>query len=821
MKTKLKEWLLAQQDTLDEIIADAATTFYENNKHHPNFNYDLKKCHEESYNLVRGKDLCYDRPNTAFSYSLWYHARRVNTFLSFFTDKLYELQGQRIEIFDLGAGAGAVQWSLGLIYAGLKRLNLVPPKITVVNIDTSPFMLLYCRDYLWKNFCKKYPEIDIDFKVCYSVNSWNNEENIQTTNPWLVSSYLFDISDNKKEIALDFLKLVSKYKPSTVLLLTSSQPAKREFLKELESTFKRDGYSSVEVTETSLLFNRPLSKVNTLRLAWGALLGVSPLKRLTSWSDHSYSGLILTKVQTGFNLIKPAINITNIDIFNPPITVRRDVKLNPKQLEAADNIDRAVVIVGPAGCGKSIVITERLKNIVEQNNYNPKLKILLTTFNKGLIGKLAEWTKDVLDKNKYSFRYDTNYNGYADKSSHFTFTGSPETNIRLLHFDMLPKLLGGVQYHGLVNKDAHLNIIEKIILTVKQDQGIIDRRYDNILNAEFIFEEYHRVVYGLQYFTREQYLNGTRIGRGNNPSLPKNSNRREIIWKCIKSYFYTINPKKIQSFTTRRQEFLTKLRNETTHIKYDYIIVDEFQDCTNADFDIFYRMLDNPDRLILAGDLAQAIHIGKAARIPRDERMSRRRFHRLEGSYRLPVRISECIRKLSDKIVESWSNEEGVNNISPYKASPPGARPIVVYAASVKEISYKIKSIFDAYKIYDLKRVCILEKDNELHHQLRAVGLESETDTILSLKGLEKECIIWSTRIPLEYEKEVYEFTYTILTRTSSLLIVALSDNTNPIYKQVVGMLDRERLIFWDKVTEDKFDSFCEDVEVIPVVDEA
>jgi hypothetical protein len=819
MKAEFKSWLINQQEILDAIIADAASNYLLSNKGQPNFSYDIKKCHEESYLLIQGKDLCYDRPNTAFSYSLWYHARRVNTFISFFAEKLFNLQGQHVEIFDLGAGAGAVQWALGLVYVGLKKLGLQPPKITLINVDTSPFMLHYNRDYLWQAFLKQYPEIDAGFQVRYSVNSWSNEENLNTSNPWLVSSYLFDISDNKIEIARDFMKLIAKYNPSTVLLLTSSQPEKREFLKALEAAFHKSGYTSSAVGDTNLLFNKPITKTNALRLQLGQKLNVDPLQRAASWSDYSYSGLILTKQQAEMGFGQKRID--EIKIFNPPITVRREVQLNPQQIEASGNSDRAVVIVGPAGCGKSIVITERIKNIVEAENYNPNLKILLTTFNKGLLGRLAEWLNDILDKERYTFKTDTNFYGYADKSSHFTFKGSNRTNIRLLHFDMLPKFLGNVTYNGLVVQQRHFDILDAVIQEVKTEHAITDDRFDMILNHDFLFEEYHRVVYGLQYFTKEQYLKERRVGRGNNPSLPRNSQRRELVWTCVVKYYQKLTNTNTQSFTTRRQELLSKVRKGEVNVKFDYILVDEFQDCTNADFEIFFRMLDNPDRLIIAGDLAQAVHIGTAARVPRDERMARRKFFRLEGSYRLPVRISECIKGLSDKIVEKFDGEEGVNGISPYKASPPGARPVIVYAPTLAEIGEKIKNVFATYKIYDLKRACILEKDLELCKELNRIGVGSETDTILSLKGLEKECVIWSTRIPLEYEKEVYEFAYTILTRTSSILIIALSDNTQEVYKATIGLLKRDRLIFWDKATEDRFESFCKPVGNITVVDEA
>jgi hypothetical protein len=253
---------------------------------------------------------------------------------------------------------------------------------------------------------------------------------------------------------------------------------------------------------------------------------------------------------------------------------------------------------------------------------------------------------------------------------------------------------------------------------------------------------------------------------------------------------------------------------------YDYILVDEFQDCTEADFEIFYSMIKDPNNFTIAGDLAQSIHLGTAARIPRDERMTRRQFYRLDGSYRLPVRISECIKQLSTAIVQRFGNDEGVTDITPYKGSPPGSRPIVVYGQTYVEVAEKVKEVFKHYKIYDLERVTILEKDTELQREIIKRNLIAETDTILSLKGLEKECVLWSTRIPLEFEKEVFEFAYTIVTRTSCILIIAITDKTQNVYKKILGLLNSERLIMWDKETEQKFATFCEEYEPETIEDE-
>jgi len=828
---QLLSWLNAQQSTLDQLIYKSGLDFFEQSQKKPAFNkeqfvYDIGECQSESYNLINDQDLCYDRPNTAFAYSLWYHARRVNTFLTFFAKKLLTTQETNIEIFDLGAGTGAVQWSVGLVLQAMHEAKLKTPKVRIINIDSSPFMLHYSKEFLWKQFSSKYTHCQ-SLEIDYEVNSWNNARKISVSNPWLAASYLFDISDDKDVIKNDFISLVNTYNPTTVLLLTSAQPKKKELLSTLSNEFKNFGYKTDEVLSSSLIFKGNLESVNSFRKHLYTLTKVSSVAREASWTDSSFVGTILSKPVQKEMFGVQQTKIETFSLYNPPLKVRRDIKLNDLQKRAARNSNQPSVIVGPAGCGKSVVITERIKNIIEENEYNPNLKILVTTFNKGLVKGLGDWLTDILDITKHKRRFDKNFHGYDDGSSHFTFTNSTETNIRLLHFDMLPKHIGGIRYTWEVEQTHH-KILNEIIAQVVAEDKIKVETYANILNSEFLFEEYHRVIYGLQCRIRdgeEQYLNLKRAGRGNNPSLQKNSIRRKLVWKCLENYGNRIYSKEhnvftVQSFTTRRQMFLFNLKTNKIPVKYDYIIVDEFQDCTNADFEIFFQLLKDPDRLIIAGDLAQAVHIGKAARIPRDERMLRRTVHRLEGSYRLPVRISECIKDLSIKISESFGGDEGASVITPYKGSPPGARPIIVYGASLQEVVLKVKAIFDCYKIYDLNQITILEKDPTLTQELRKLGIGTESDTILRLKGLEKECILWSTRAEIEFEKEVYEFIYTILTRTSSILIVALFNETKPIYKRVINLLRKDRIIFWDTITKQKFNEFCEQTEIEILADE-
>ena len=810
---ELRKWILEQQSTLDIITARACKDFWEANKIFSHFPYDLKLTHEESYELVNGRDLCYDRTSTALTYALWYHPRRINTFLSFFLDHLINFSGRKIQLFDLGAGTGAVQWAILLVSAGLQKFGLPTPKLSIINIDTSPFMLYFNRDYLWQHFIRQYNIDSLDISIEYSINSWNNEYNFESANTVIASSYLFDSSDNKEIIKQDFIELVKRYNPASLLLLTSQN--KREYLNSLSADFRSLGYTIDTKSSNTLLYNRPLESINTFR---GELFvsypEIAPLNRSTSWVDPSYFGLTISKQQTSlaFSESKP---IERIDIFSPPIKFISEITLNENQKKASRFSNSPSVIIGPAGCGKSIVIAEKIYSTISQFNYASTLSILVTTFNKSLIEQITKWLNELIDKQKS--RKSINNGGV-----YFHFTGSPAPNITLLHFDILPLRIGNVPFYGLVNERVHEEIMLQILNQVKKENGITGNQYDNILNVDFLLEEYHRVIYGLEINlnNENEYQEVLRTGRGRNPSLPKNDTRRNLVFQVLRKYEIHVTNNNVPSFTIRRRRFLASLEKLPANRKYDYLFVDEFQDCTQADFRIFNLLLKDPDHLCVAGDLAQAVHIGKSARIPRFEDMAKRQFHRLQGSYRLPVRVSEAIKPVSEAIKLGFNNEDGVGVITPYKGAPPGSRPIVVYAPSLESIASKIQSIFQIYSVYDIDFITILEKDHDLCRALNHKGIRAETDTILRLKGLEKKCIVWSTRANLEYEKEVYEFVYTILSRTSCILIIALSDNSLEVYKPVIGKLDSRRLILWDNETASKFSEFCQEAEIMASVDE-
>ena len=811
----LKEWIESQASDLDKITTCACRQFREDHeKPKQHFKYDLKWAYNECYGLSQGKDLCYDRMTTPLAYASWYHPKRVNTFLSHFIDQLAMHPDHEIHIFDLGAGTGAVQWAFALAAKGARALGFRMPSAHIVNIDTSPLMLNFNRDYLWHVFEQRYDTANsLGLTWEYTANSWNNtsgKKAPKNINTIIAANYLFDASDDSQKIADNFIDLAEKYEPALLLILTSEQKGK--LLTELKARLGNYGYSVHDTKNRAFNFDADLCRLQALRDELG-LKG----KKVT-WSDDGLpsSGIVISRQQQSLYLpnAKP---IKKMHLHKPPIQVISDMSLNNKQRKAAEFSDAPTIIVGPAGCGKSVVIAKKVFNTVKHDKYSPK-KILVTTFNKEVINQLAKWIKDLFDHTEIETK--------ENKGEFYISIG--ESEITLMHFDIIPTRIGGIKCRIDVDSKYNMDKMAEFAQKTKEEKNIIGNKFDDILNPEFLLEEYHRVIYGLEVGIKnaeDKYQKITRTGRGRTPRLGRKSEKRALVFATLSKYANHVcrnREKEIDSFIIRRQLLLNELQlpDFSDDKKYDYIFVDEFQDCTQADFKIFNQLLRDPDHLTIAGDLAQAVHLGSSAKIPRFEDMSKRKNLELEGSYRLPVRISEAIKPISESIQRKSNHEEGVEVVIPYKGSPPGARPIVVYANSLDGMCPKIERALHFYKIYGFDEVTILEKDEELRDKLKAKNVDYQTDSILRLKGLEKKCILWSTRIPIEREREKYEFVYTILSRTSSILIIALFDDACEYYKPIISRLKKERLIFWDKETEEKFPDFCIEEEITPNIDE-
>lgn len=774
---------------------------------YPNFGYDLQCAQKEAYSLMNSDDLCYDRYTTPLAYSLWYQARRKNVFVSHFLDKIVEActSGRPVEIFDLGAGTGCVQFCFGLALVASIRLKNVTPLIRIINVDSSPFMLNYLRSYLWPVAVKYYPELKI-LPVEYHVYSWSNKGDFSITNPWLGASYLFDSSENEEYLLSNFDELIRAFDLAKVLLLTSAQQKKRQLMNSLSLKLRNKSYQLVSNTGSTSVFQ---GELNTLTAFRQELVKDYNLKASASpviWADGSYTAVGLERNQSGF-AFDTRRRPQELDIFNPPLRVRRDVQLNDAQKKAARFETSSTVITGPAGCGKSIIVTEKIINILEQYGWQGSLQILVTTFNISLLKQLRSWVTDLITARSKQIKqlYYRLTNNEYDGTGKLMTGADFQIVIEFVHFEMLAKQVGNVKYIPF-DESVHVRKLSAIVTEVREELQIPERNMRNILTPEFLIEEYHRIIYGMQCRIKlgiNAYLDVDRTGRGKRLDR---ATHRPAVWKALHKYatWMANDLNAGQSFMARRQLLYNGLLDGSIKSKYDYLFVDEFQDCTRTDSEIKNMLLHDTNRLVLAGDMAQAVHIGQSGFIPKDPN---RKKYRLKGSYRLPFLICEAIYPLSREINIASVNKDGTAEITPYNGAPPGARPLFVYADNHTQLAANLIAIKNAYAVFDLKRITIMEKDEELCKAARQPTLPVETTTILRLKGLEKEFVVWSLQADIEYEDEVMEFAYTIMTRTNCMLIIASTRDAQSVYKKVLPYLRPDRIIFWDFESENSFKS--------------
>lgn len=833
MDTKLTDcirWIRGQQDTLDRVLADTARSYFDNLGKRPNGVYDLGAATKESYRLSQGKDLCYDRPSTGLVYGLWYHARRVNKCLSLVMLALWQAEERSVQVYDLGAGTGAFMWALALGGQAMKEQGVTPPRLRVINLDTSPFMLHYLQ-HLWRNLSKQYDFCkEIDYQC--ELNTWH-EPDQPYSDAWLCASYLFDHEDKKESLSLDFKAIVDELEPRRIILSTSAQEKKVAFMNSIGQILKERKYAKRD-TVGSDFFAGDLQAVNQVREAYRDRHGIHLIRPDAKWDEYSFTGFSYLKESLSLDLVGVEESMPQkVELFTPHITVRKAVVLSKEQVKAAEPDDRPTVIFGPAGCGKSIVITERIKNLVEAHDYSQDLRILVTTFNKELQKKvLRPWLEELLDDNRYRSVNPTGDS--AEPCREFYFDLKPDQklwkvtpNLWLMHFDVLPTRIGEVHKLGFgdIMKDEQEVCKQAVERVSKQleKEGKSLSRFEHVLDPEYVRDEFYRIYYGRMETIKEQYIHCARPGR---PRLDRDKEPRRVLWDCIQAVNEVCNENEFEFFTHRRLRFHQRLRSsEMLKGRFTHIFVDEVQDCTRSDFGIFYRLLRDPNQLVVAGDLAQAVHLGCSAfsNIPRhtSEKQRNRRFHELQGSYRLPFRVSEALIPLSIRIQtkrDDLNDRIKVKLQNPYRGSPPGARPIFVWAQDTEAMAQKIKEIRNAYGFslgdvgFELERCSILEKDVPLRRALTNIGVDAETNTIFRLKGLEKTCLLWSTRASPEDKHETEEIVYTILTRGARLLIVALFPNTCEEFKPIIDTFKRENIILWDEDTYRRFNTFCKRV---------
>ena len=84
-------------------------------------------------------------------------------------------------------------------------------------------------------------------------------------------------------------------------------------------------------------------------------------------------------------------------------------------------------------------------------------------------------------------------------------------------------------------------------------------------------------------------------------------------------------------------------------------------------------------------------------------------------------------------------------------------------------------------------------------------------------KGFGTTLVVWSTGRSLRSDDTSAEWIYTILSRTTGLLVIRIDAETPPDIARVISQRDSKRLMFWTRRAEEAFDAMSSSESILRV----
>lgn len=255
-------------------------------------------------------------------------------------------------------------------------------------------------------------------------------------------------------------------------------------------------------------------------------------------------------------------------------------KLNDKQYEAVASEKRFLRIIAGAGSGKTRVLTYKIAYLIENKKINPE-EILAITFTNKVANEMKERvhnlinidTKELLIKTFHSFctyflRKEVYYN--LGITSNFSIIDEDDQK------DLIKNISKSLKYAS-TNKDP---FISKAIKFIQKNKGL-----------------------GL-YPEKVEY----------NPNIKDFNKLLEVYknYELTKTNLYTFD---FDDLILRTIQIL-KSNNKTLikwSNKYKYILIDEFQDTDNLQYEIVQLLVGNNTSLYVVGDPDQTIYTWRGA----------------------------------------------------------------------------------------------------------------------------------------------------------------------------------------------------------------
>ncbi|WP_423236536.1 ATP-dependent helicase [Clostridium paraputrificum] len=341
--------------------------------------------------------------------------------------------------------------------------------------------------------------------------------------------------------------------------------------------------------------------------------------------------------------------------------------LDKNQLKAVKANERNVLVVAAPGSGKTTVIINRIKYLVDEVGVYPS-NIIVITFTKAAALNM---------KNRY-------INTFHKESSPFFGT------------------FHGLFYKILLREGANINIIEGYI-TNKIIEGVL-RKYSDEVNEDRVKEAVNNISL---FKTSGENINDFK------PSIAK-----DIFMECYDAYDKYKKENNLWDFDDLTIKVLELFKNnkrirEGYKRVFKYILVDEFQDCDDLQIEFLKLMTEwEENSLFAVGDEDQCIYSFRGSKpeymVSFDKTFKSAKKYYLHINYRSNKNIIE-----SSKKVISFNKERNKKDIQWYKDKDGIILCKGVYDERIQgdEISGKIRAFYNKSS-YRYKENIVLYRTN-------------------------------------------------------------------------------------------------------------
>jgi len=251
-------------------------------------------------------------------------------------------------------------------------------------------------------------------------------------------------------------------------------------------------------------------------------------------------------------------------------------QLNEKQIEAIKHKDGPMMVLAGPGSGKTMVITHRVKYLINNYNINPK-EILVITF-----------TKATAEEMKIRFEDLTKGESFSKQVSFGTFHSFFFRILRMHYKYSIGNVLKEEHKYNLLKQIAnHLEI------QYEDEQEFINELQNEIslMKNELIGMEY----YNSMVCSTEKYKEVVNLYE-NYKSKNKLIDFDDMLCKC---YELLVNDENILKYWQS---------------KYKYILIDEFQDINRVQYETTKLIAGKYNNLFVVGDDDQSIYKFRGAR---------------------------------------------------------------------------------------------------------------------------------------------------------------------------------------------------------------